>query len=92
MSKTLKQFGEYARLVVATLLGLYGAYGLFQWWTTGRLWINLSSGRGVSDFQYISFADHPVTLVAVLAAHVLFAAIGCAAGVLLVRKLRHEQE
>ena len=88
----MKQIGEIARLVVATLLGLYGAYGLFQWWTTGQLWVNLSTGRGVRDFQYISFADHPWTLVAVLAVQMFFVAVGCAGGVALVRKIRRVPE
>lgn len=70
------------------LFGVHGAYSLIQWYSTGTLWANFRSRGEPTNYQLISYNDHPLNFVGLMGLHLLFVLIGCLGCVLFVRTLR----
>jgi hypothetical protein len=65
-----------------------GASELFQLFATGGIWVNFKSRGEPNNFQFITYADHPLNLIASLAIDVTLVVFGCTTFAFLARVIR----
>jgi hypothetical protein len=83
---TIKSYAKaLAGFLILLLMGLHGALNLIHWYSTGKLWANFSHKGEPSNYQLISYDDHPMNFIGLFGIHLLFVVLGLAGCFLFLR-------